>query len=208
MARDRDTHQCSGRWDLGGIAGVRLDRVAAVEGALHGPRAAAVLTGLGELEERVGHVVGRDRRRWVARRVEGEGVDVERDAAHRPVRVVEAGLGEVVEPADEIHRVGSGEPQLGRRPRERLVRRRQRSFAALAVAGHRPDRDVAHRDVAPRQLDQVVAPARAADQLREVADRRPRVVGQRPQLGQERPQLLGHRLGLVDERGQIVQGRP
>src|SRR3712207_2071513 len=101
---------------------------------------------------------------------EGEGARVQAGAAGAAERVVEAGLGEIVEPAGQVDRVRAAEGELGRRGAQRVGGGGEGALALLAVALHGADRDVAQRDGAVGRLDQVVAAAGAAHEPGEVAD--------------------------------------
>ena len=137
---------------------------------------------------------------------ERERARVDADARGGAERVVDAGVAEVVEPAERVGRVGAHGGELGHVVAQRLGDGRERALALGAVR-----LDLAHRRVAQRHLQACVSSSaslsapgrrRISD---EVAQRRPRVARQRAQLGQERAQLLGHRLGVLDQRVEVVE---
>ena len=136
---------------------------------------------------------------------ERERVGVDADARGGAERVVGAGVAEVVEPAEQVGRVGAEERELGRVALERVLGGLERALALLAVGVELARGDVAQRLLQARQLDQVVGAAGALDDLREVVDGRARVAGERAQLGEERAQLLGDGLGVLDERVEVVE---
>ena len=128
-----------------------------------------------------------------------------RDARRRAQRVIGPRVAEVVEPAEEVGRVGAEVGELGGGALERLLGDLEGAVALAAVGLERARGDVAQRHLQLGQLDQVVGGAGSADDLRQVVDGRARVARERAQLGQERAQLLGDRLRVIDERVEVVE---
>src|SRR3954453_5038648 len=194
---------------VAGEVGGGLEGVGPVVGpVLAAARAAVVLAALERRLERLAPQLGRDELELPRASGPGEreGVGVDGDAPDGPERVVDAGVAEVVEPAQQVGGVGPEEGELGRVALERVPRGLERAVAQLAVRVDLAGGDVAKRDLQLGQLDQVVGVAGPAHDVREVPQRRARVAGERAQLGQERPQLLRDGLGLVHERVEVVEG--
>src|SRR3954470_20370911 len=183
MSRTRFTS--SAREHLRGIAGVvaggPVGVGAVVRPVLAATRAAVVLVALERRLERLAAQLGRDQLELprAARPREGEGVGVDADARDRTERVVDAGVAEVVEPAQQIGGVGPEEVELGGVALERVPAGLERAVADLAVGLHLAGGDVAQRDLEFGELDQVVGLARPAHDPGQVAQRGPGVTRER-----------------------------
>ena len=109
-----------------------------------------------------------------------EGVEDRLDAREVAVGVVVGrALAEVAQPADEVRRVRADELE----DRRGLLQRRASSCANAGLA------TCSRRGALRSRSIEVVARARAADQLAQVADRRARVAHERAQLGEERREV-------------------
>ena len=111
---------------------------------------------------------------------------------------------EVVEPAEQVGRVGP--PELDDRPRVAagLGDLLEAARPALAVALVGVDRDACERLDRARQVDQVVVVAAAAEDRAQVGDGR-RASRERAQLGQERLELARDGLARLDQRVHVVE---
>src|SRR4051794_8629516 len=195
---------------VAGVVAGGLVRVGPVVGpVLAAARAAVVLVALERRLERLAAQLGRDdlELAGAAGPGERERVGVDADTRDRAERVVDAGVAEVVEPAQEVGGVGPEEVELGGVALQRVLGGLERTVALLAVGVDLAGGDVAQRHLELRELDQVVGGAGPAHDSGEVAQRRARVACERAQLGEEGPELLGDGLGLVDERVEVVEGR-
>src|SRR4051812_5093627 len=141
------------REDLRRVAGVvagGLEGVRAVLGpVLAAAGAAVVLVPLEGRVERLAAQLGRDDLELpgAAGAREGEGVGVDADARDGAQRVVDAGVAEVVEPAQEVGGVGPEEVELGGVALERVLRGLEGAVALLAVGVDLPGGDVAEWDL-------------------------------------------------------------
>ena len=144
---------------VAGEVGGRLVGTGAVVGLVLAAAGAAVVLAALErgLQRRVAQL-GRDQLELAraAGAGEREGVRVDADARGRAERVVDAGVAEVVEPAEQVGRVGPEERELGRVALERVLRGLERAVALLAVGV-----DLARGDVAQRLLQAAVSSIRS-----------------------------------------------
>src|SRR3954471_2232120 len=138
----------------GGLEGVR----AVLGPVLAATRAAVVLVPRQGRLERLAAQLGRDdlELTGAAGAREGEGIGVDADARDGAQRVVDAGVAEVVEPAQEVGGVGPEEVELGGVALERVPAGLERAVANLAVGLDLAGGDVAQRDLELGELDQVV----------------------------------------------------
>src|SRR3954452_17894179 len=121
---------------VAGVVGGGLEGVGPVVGpVLAAVRAAVVLAALERRLERLAPQLGRDELELPRASGPGEreGVGVDADARDGAERVVDAGVAEVVEPAQQVGGVGPQEAELGRVALERVPRGLERAVAQLAV---------------------------------------------------------------------------